>query len=198
MRPNSYQSSTDTAVIVGAANDLDTQLFPPGSKIFALNAAFSFLTDKGITPEALISGDRRFLMKTVLGSSQRITRLVTFDYAITVEERTELLKTTLVEQYPCLGRDGLSAEPELGFYHGCSSFFLAIQYLVAAGYKNIATVGVLFPPPELYKRISGTGGHPEFVYHIQLDNLKKVSTFLRDNGAVLVSLDKISNLNIFL
>jgi hypothetical protein len=195
---NPPRSSADTAVIVGAANELNTDLLPTDSKIFALNAAYSFLSQKGIAPEALISGDRRFLIKTIPSTAKPIARLVTFDYALNMEERTDLEKNTFVEQYPCLGRDGLSADRNLGFYHGCSSFFLAIQYLVASGYKDITTAGVLFPPPELYKRITGNGGHPEFVYHIQLDNLRRLSTFLRDNGARLTSLDNISNVNIFL
>ena len=99
--------------------------------------------------------------------------------------------------FRCAGRDGFSANPDVGFFHGCSSFFLAVQYLVSKGYKRISTLGVKFPPPELYSRISGQVGHPEFVYGTQLANLSPLRKELQRHGVALRTLDDNSNLALF-
>lgn len=186
------------AVIVGAADGLKAEkLADTEADVFALNAAYFHLVAHGVRPRALVTGDRRFLLKHGIDSLREVRKVVTFDYALTAEEIDRLGQRTIIETFKCAGRDGFSANVDAGFFHGCSSFFLAIQYLVAKGYKRISTVGVKFPPPELYTRISGQVGHPEFVYGIQLANLAGLRKELQRQCVAIRTLDDSSNLALF-
>jgi hypothetical protein len=187
------------AVIVGAADGLKTEkVADVEADVFALNGAYFHLVAHGVRPRALVTGDRRFLLKRGIDSLFEVRKVVTFDYALTAEETDRLCEKTIIETFKCAGRDGFSANADVGFFHGCSSFFLAIQYLVSKGYKRISTLGVKFPPPELYSRINGQTGHPEFVYGIQLANLAGLRKELQRHCVAIRALDDSSNLALFL
>lgn len=169
-----------TAIIVGAAAGLNLSVISGRDvDVFALNSAYGYLKKNGIHPLGLISGDRRFINKQSKETLPELKLLVTFDYEVglpgykVVDDKLKLFR--------CIGRDGFSSDGRRGFFHGCSSFFLAIQYLVFCGYKSIETVGVKFPPPEAYTRLDDSAKQPEFVYHIQLANLFRMRDFLQKN-----------------
>ncbi|WP_434775488.1 hypothetical protein [Pseudomonas oryzihabitans] len=183
------------ALIVGAASGLSIDDIKLSSrKIYALNSAYFFLEENNIDVEALITGDGRFLAKQSKGRLSKLNNLVTFNYDSKQPGYQVLGGKAFF--FNCLGRDGFSNDGEKGFYHGCSSFFLAVQYLTFLGYKSIQTLGVKFPPPEMYRRIDDSATQPEFVYHIQLRNIIAMRQFLSKNLVVLESLDTDSNLSI--
>lgn len=186
------------ATIVGAAENLNLVSIDLESDIYALNSAYFHLVKNNIHPAALITGDKRFIARAGTSQMSLVNRLITFydnDLAAS-KELTE--ENTNIELFECLGRNGFSSNRNEGFYHGCSSFFLAVQYLVSVGYKKINTIGVNFPPPETYSRLNGINGHPEFVYDIQLKNLHSLKKFLSDTDTEINCIDINSNLNIFL
>jgi hypothetical protein len=187
-----------TATIVGAADGLELSQLTGLQNIFALNSAYFHLVGKNIQPCALITGDQRYIAS--LGSEKKSTvnRIITFTDTARWTGQNLNLEDANIERYRCLGRDGFSTDIKKGFYHGCSSFFFAVQYLVAIGHQKIRTVGVNFPPPEMYSRINGTSGHPEFVYDVQLRNLAALKDFIRETNTTIECTDKNSNLNIFL
>lgn len=186
------------AVIVGAAGGVNTEkLTATEADVFGLNAAYFHLVSHGIQPRALVTGDRRFLVKQGIDSLADVRKLVTFEYALTADEVGRLGAETIIETFRCSGRDGFSSNPDAGFFHGCSSFFLAVQYLVSKGYKRISTLGVIFPPPELYSRVNGQLGHPEFVYGIQLANLAGLRKQLQKHCVTLRVMDENSNISLF-
>lgn len=186
------------ATIIGAAGDIRLEMIPKGSDIYALNSAYFYLSDNNVRPIALITGDRRFIARAGSEKISSVSKVVTFYDTDETKNRFLLDTSASVDMYNCLGRDGFSTDPIAGFYHGCSSFFLAIQYLISAGYKRIHTLGIKFPPPELYTRLNGISGHPEFVYDIQLRNLATLKKFLTDTNTQVSCLDIDSNLKIFL
>lgn len=192
-----HKTSAHSATIVGAAHGLDLKAISSEKKIFAINSAYFYLQEKGINPTALITGDKRFIARTGIEAFKKIKVITFLDND---EETNDLHRRSIpnLELYQCLGRDGFSSDFNAGFYHGCSTFFFAVQYLVSMGYTEIDTVGVNFPPPEMYARVSGVVGHPEFVYDIQLKNLHSLKKFLNSTNTEVNCLDKNSNLSIFL
>lgn len=186
------------ATIVGASEGMDLSLLNPESDIYALNSAYFHLVANKFHPAALITGDKRFIFRAGGQRISSVNRLITFfDKDLNTNKDLEALHPA-IEFFPCLGRDGFSSNRNEGFYHGCSSFFFAVQYLVSVGYKKINTLGVNFPPPETYTRLNGVSGHPEFVYDIQLKNLFALKNFLASTNTEINCHDNNSNLNIFL
>ncbi len=195
---NLPKRSAPSALIVGAAAGIDiNNVNTKDIDIYALNSAFFFLEKSGVIANALITGDKRFLKKQKVENFKSLSHLVTFNYDDDASQ-LPIPATTEIVSYRCLGRDGFSADGNKGFYHGCSSFFFAVQFLVSQGYKNIETLGVKFQPPETYLRIDNTAGQPEFVYHIQLMNIKRMKEFLKRNLVSFKILDEDSNLAAFL
>ncbi|UXH41310.1 hypothetical protein [Pseudomonas promysalinigenes] len=186
------------ATIVGASDELNLDAIQLESDIYALNSAYFHLVDQNIIPSALITGDKRFVARAGISKMATVNRLITFLDADPDVNRKHAENFQNIELFRCLGRDGFSSDSKEGFYHGCSSFFFAVQYLVSTGYKTINTHGVNFPPPEKYKRLNGVNGHPEFVYDIQLKNLAKLKSFLMTTNTKINCGDLDSNLNIFI
>ena len=186
------------ATIVGASDGMKLETIDLDSNIYALNSAYFYLVEHGITPTALITGDKRFVARAGTAKMATVDRLITFLDVDPDVNRQHTENYPGIELFRCLGRDGFSSDRNEGFYHGCSSFFFAVQYLVSVGYKKINTHGVNFPPPEKYKRLNGVSGHPEFVYDIQLKNLANLKSFLTRTNTEINCGDLESNLNIFL
>ena len=186
------------ATIIGAAGEISLQEIPQDTDVYAINSAYFYLEHHKVAPLALITGDRRFIIRAGSEKMGGVSKVVTFYDRSEAKNRSIVDMCRLVDMYNCLGRDGFSSDAAAGFYHGCSSFFLAIQYLISTGYKKIHTLGIKFPPPELYTRLNGISGHPEFVYNIQLENLAKMKRFLIDTNTEINCLDTDSNLKIFL
>lgn len=183
------------ATLVGAAEGSDIGKIDSSKDIYAINSAYFYLIDNQIQPEALITGDPRFIYRTGHEKIKTVKKLVTFRNTSDGNMKLENYNTEL---FNCLGRDGFSTDSKAGFFHGCSSFFFAIQYLVHMGYTRINTLGVNFPPPELYNRLNGVLGHPEFVYDIQLSNLLELRKFMEQTNTEINCLDRNSNLTIYL
>ncbi len=197
-RRQETRAAASEAVIVGAAGDLALgHLEGSSADIFALNGAHFHLQAHGIVPFALVTGDRRFLVRHGLRNLAGVRKIIAFDYVLDDADREHLAASTIVETFPCRGRDGFSTDAQQGFFHGCSSFFLAVQYLVTKGYKRISTVGVKFPPPELYARVNANVGHPEFVYGTQLANLVPLRRHLNSAGVQVRCRDANTNLALF-
>lgn len=193
--PRGFRSD---ATIIGSAGGISLEGIPEGTDVYAINSAYFYLEQHNIAPLALITGDRRFIIRAGLEKMRGVSKVVTFYDKSECKNNSIFDMCPSVDMYHCLGRDGFSTDASAGFYHGCSSFFLAIQYLISAGYKRINTLGIKFPPPELYTRLNGISGHPEFVYDIQLGNLANMKKFLIDTNTEINCLDTDSNLKIFL
>jgi hypothetical protein len=185
------------ATLVGAAEGLDLSKISSSSEIYAINSAYFHLMANQIKPKALITGDPRFISKIGHEKIKTVSKLVTFRNQ-KPHVKNEIEEVSNTELFTCLGRDGFSTNAKAGFFHGCSSFFFAVQYLVYVGYTRINTLGVNFPPPELYSRLNGVSGHPEFVYDIQLSNLLAMREFMEKTNTEINCLDSNSNLTIYL
>lgn len=193
--PRGFRSD---ATIIGSAGDINLKGIPEGTDVYAINSAYFYLEQHNMAPLALITGDRRFIIRAGLEKMREVSKVVTFYDRNESKNKSLFDMCPSIDMYNCIGRDGFSSDATAGFYHGCSSFFLAIQYLISVGYKRINTLGIKFPPPELYTRLNGISGHPEFVYNIQLGNLAALKKFLIDTNTEINCLDTDSNLKIFL
>lgn len=184
-------------IIVGSAPTLGSHieyLKQYEGDVWALNDAWMYLEERGISVSAAVATDSRFIKKRQTEIKKSACQnLITID-AVDLDPISE--KQMRVFVMKSLGRDGFSRE--IGkVYHGCSVFFTALQSACSysLNYKFIECCAVLLSPPTSYTRIDGTSHMPEYVHAVQLKNARRAMQEIRKFRISLTILDAESNLN---